>query len=233
MDWIVHWWNSIPEPVKPIVIFLISGLIWICPSIYFTNRFNAFLNSRRSRFEERLHKHFEELQNEAKTLIQRIQSVNSSYGRIDFSQLLPQISDALKAHFTNNIVKLNDFHAKIIAHNESHSAFRMKIMQHFNSQGLRTQKQGLPHERYSYIYESIIEPLFMWWKAQVDQRGEATPNFNRLVTNKDKADLTANNLFAEGWYGSAIAHFLTEEDLCNCIQTITEVASSSDYSRDA
>lgn len=126
MDWIVHWWNSIPEPVKPIIIFLISGLIWIGPSIYFTNRFNAFLNSRRSRFEERLHKHFEELQNESKTLIQHIQSVNISYGRIDFSPLLPQISDALKAHFANDIVKLDDLQAKIIAHNESHPVFRNK-----------------------------------------------------------------------------------------------------------
>lgn len=166
--------------------------------------------------------HFEEMRTISSFVIPR---VTISAGKIDLSNGSLMFPLDFIAHFPQESIQWNHYCLDIAAHNDKYSKIRLTILEFFQSHRLKViNVQASPES--PCIYETIVDPLFVWWKDRAEHSKIPQIDFTKISPN------VGNNLYVNGW-GAFIAYAENEVDREKCKDVITLLTSNAALEKEA
>lgn len=192
--------------------------------------------------DKKLRLHFNEIYKETRTVFSEA-NISEMYGLVvvyaggmplyhpDVVGIeLPKLPDLFEAHFPKETKIYGDYISRILRNNEGYKELCQKIKTDFESEGIPVVNINSPPTTSPVIYNTIVWPLFSWWKERSQGRERPSPNFSQIETT---ADFGPNQLVVAGWGSGAIAYAKTDSDRQKCEYAIGKVAENKKYEQEA
>jgi len=218
-----------------IIIFLLRGVVRKVWELIFPP-------SGKEVRDKKLRLHFNELSEETKAILSEAR-ISEMYGLVvtyaggipqyhpDFVGIeLPKLPDSFEAHFPIESKMYGDYISRILRNNEGYKELRQKVRTDFESEGIPVVNINPPPKTSPVIYDTILWPLFSWWKDCNQGKAKPWPNFEQIETN---VDFGPNHLVVAGWGSGAIAYAETDSDKQKCKYAIGKVAKNTEYESEA
>lgn len=192
--------------------------------------------------DKKLRLHFNEIYTETRTALSEA-NISEMYGLVvvyaggiplyhpDFVRIeLPKLLDSFEVHFPKETKMYGDYISRILRNNEGYKGLWQKIKTDFESEGIPIVNINLPPTTSPVIYDTVIWPLFSWWKERSQGKESPLPNFSQIETT---AAFGPNQLVVAGWRSGAIAYAKTDSDRQKCEYAIGKVAENKKYEQEA
>jgi len=228
------------DTIKWIAGVTIPGVVAI--AIFAGNRIAKRRDETRRNQEERLKKHFDELNKEIKDALSDVK-ISEMYGLIvtyaggvpqyhpDFVGIeLPKLVDSFSVHFPREAKEYGKHIDKMLRNNQSYKDLRQKIEADFESESVHLVSANPPPTTSPVVYDTIFWPLFSWWNDRSQGKTKPSPNFDQI---ENIADFGPNNLVASGWHSAAIAYAIEPAEKQRCKDIISRIAHKAEYEKEA
>ena len=211
-------------------------------AVFAGNRIAKRRDETKRNQEEKLKKHFDELNEEIKAALSDVK-IGEMYGLIvtyaggvpqyhpDFVAIeLPKLADSFDVHFPREAEEYGKYIHNILRNNQSYKDLRQKIKADFESESVPMVNINPPPTTSPVIYDAIFWPLFSWWSDRSQGKTKPSPDFERIETI---ADFGPNHLVASGWHSGAIAYVIEPAEKQRCKEIISRIAHKAEYEEEA